>query len=61
MGVEKVRELLGALTAEPAGTRGMLVTTSSFASGARHLAAEHNIRLIDGLELKQLAGNGTVA
>lgn len=59
VGVDAVRELLGALIAEPAGTRGMLVTTSTFTSGARILAGQHNIRLIDGPEFAKLSGEGS--
>lgn len=50
IGPEKVRELHGVVAMYPAGTRGMMVTTSTFTSGTRELAAELNIRLMDGAE-----------
>ena len=55
VGTDAVRELIGALSAEPSGTRGMLVTSSHFTSGAKELAAQHNIRLLDGPEFAQLS------
>lgn len=45
-----VRDLVGALTEHPHGTRGMIVTTSSFTRGAREDAERHNIRTMDGAE-----------
>lgn len=45
-----VRELVGTLTSYPQGTRGMIVTTSDFTSGSVSLAAEHDIRLMNGEE-----------
>jgi hypothetical protein len=58
VGPSVVRDLIGALTAYPAGTRGMIVTTSRYTSGARTLAEQEGIRLMDGGELvKILAGH----
>jgi hypothetical protein len=54
VGPGAVRELIGTLQAYPSGTRGMLVTTSSFSSGARTKAWEANIRLMDGAEFSHL-------
>jgi restriction endonuclease Mrr len=58
VGPEKVRELLGVLFTMPPGTRGMLITTSAFSSGARELALDHNIRLMDGIEFTRRTGRG---
>jgi Holliday junction resolvase len=54
-----VRELLGVLAEYPRGTRGMIVTTSTFTSGARRKAAETNIHLIDGEEFARLLESQT--
>ena len=45
-----VQRLVGTLAEYPTGTRGMLVTTSSFTPKARTKAEENNIRLMDGQE-----------
>lgn len=45
IGPAVVRELIGALTGYPAGTRGMLVTTSGYSSGAVELASKSGIKL----------------
>lgn len=45
-----VRELEGVLSKYPQGTRGMIVTTSRFSSGAIERARSAGIRLIDGEE-----------
>ena len=55
IGPEKVRELHGVVSTYPSGTRGMLVATCLFSSGAKKLASELNIRLIDGNEFAKLA------
>jgi hypothetical protein len=49
-----IRELVGVLAGYPHGTRGMVITTSSFSSGAIETATEANIRLIDGGEFMEL-------
>ncbi len=54
-----VRELLGVLEEYPRGTRGMIVTTSSFTSGAQKRAEEANIYLIEGEEFTRLLGSET--
>lgn len=54
-----VRELLGVLEEYPRGTRGMIVTTSTFTSGARTRAEETNIHLIEGEEFTRLLGSET--
>lgn len=54
IGPAVIRDLLGALASSPRGTRGMLVTTSAYSSGAKQLAHESNIRLIDGSEFLQM-------
>lgn len=55
IGPDKVRELHGVVATYPSGTRGMLVATCSFSSGAKQLANELNIRLIDGEQFARLA------
>lgn len=45
-----VRELAGVLSLRDKGTRGMIVTTSDFTSGAHEEAGHHNIRLMAGQE-----------
>jgi len=50
IGPHVVRELCGTLAEYPQGTRGMVVTTSSFTSETRQLALRHNIRLMAGDE-----------
>jgi hypothetical protein len=54
VGPHVVRDLLGAIQDYPAGTRGMIVTTSSFTSGAREDALRASIRLMDGSEFSGL-------
>jgi hypothetical protein len=49
-----VRELIGVLSGYPRGVRGMIVTTSSFSSGARQAADAADIRLMDGSEFATL-------
>jgi restriction endonuclease Mrr len=49
-----VRDLIGALTHYPRGTRGMIVTTSGFTSGAKREAETARIRLVDGAEFMEL-------
>lgn len=49
-----VRELVGTLQQYPAGTRGMIVTTNGFSPEAMHLAAESGVRLMDGVEFRQM-------
>jgi len=56
IGPAVVRELIGALTAYPEGTRGMIVTTSSYSSGAVTLAQEHNI-VLNGLRANPATGD----
>jgi restriction system protein len=55
VGVEKVREFAGALV-ERGASKGVFVTTSHFASGARNLAERipQKLILIDGEELSRL-------
>jgi hypothetical protein len=50
VGPAVIRELLGTLKPQRAGTRGMVVTTSTFTEGARELAGAEGIRLMDGAE-----------
>ena len=56
VGPGAIRELIGTLQGYPGGTRGMLVTTSSFSTGAKDKAKEANIRLINGEEFVRLLG-----
>ena len=55
VGPDVVRELVGALQEHPPGTRGMIVTTSTFTLGARKDAESAQIRLIDGEEYLRLS------
>ena len=55
----KIREMRGVLTDYPHGTRGMIVTTSSFTSGAIEEAKKASIRLVDGVEFLRLTNRGT--
>jgi restriction endonuclease Mrr len=50
----KIREMKGVLSDQPHGTRGMIVTTSTFTSGAINEARGADIRLVDGREFVQL-------
>lgn len=51
-----VRELAGTLRRYPEGTRGMIVTTSTFTLGAVEEARRLEIRIMDGIEFSQLVG-----
>ena len=62
IGPDVVRELYGSLVKFPEGTRGMVITTSSFTSGAVEEARRLNIELVDGAQFLQLSkGDGAVA
>ena len=56
VGPNVVHELHGVLGTYPRGTHGMIVTTSRFTEGAKRLAAELNIRLMDGHEFVARVG-----
>lgn len=56
VGPDVVRDLTGALDSYPKGTRGMIVTTSQFTSGAVGLSIENGIRLVDGVEFAAVSG-----
>jgi restriction system protein len=58
VGVEKVRELLGSMTAGGA-QNGILVATGQFTTPARQFASECGIKLIDGEGLAELIGDLT--
>jgi restriction endonuclease Mrr len=45
IGPAVIREMIGALASYPAGTHGMIVTTSGYSSGAYLLAKESGIEL----------------
>jgi hypothetical protein len=47
LGPNVVREIIGALRAYPSGTRGLIVATCRFSSGARQLASGAAIKLMD--------------
>lgn len=53
VGVDKVRALLGSMTAGRAD-HGVLVTTGNFTSEAIHFGQQHKIKLINGKELEYL-------
>jgi predicted helicase len=55
VGPAAIRELIGALSGYPSGTRGMMVTTSGFSSGAVDLAKQ------SGIELKLLGFSDEVS
>jgi hypothetical protein len=55
IGPDVVRALAGSLHRYPAGTRGMIVTTSSFTSIALAEAVTLNIKTLDGLQFVALA------
>ncbi|MBM4043269.1 MAG: restriction endonuclease [Planctomycetes bacterium] len=52
VGPDKVRELVGTIQSYPRGTRGLIVTTTSFTPGAVTLAEESGIRLMEGAEFR---------
>jgi hypothetical protein len=54
-----IRDLLGALTKYPAGTRGMVVTTGKFSEGVKREAERNNILLCGGLAVVELASGAT--
>ena len=53
-----VRELIGTLQGYSRGTRGMIVTTSAFSSGAVTAAQAGDVRLMNGEEFVRLV-NGS--
>jgi restriction endonuclease Mrr len=55
VGPDVVRELAGSLHRYPEGTRGMIVTTSSYTPTALEEAAALNIKTIDGPQFVALA------
>ncbi|MEK7711053.1 MAG: restriction endonuclease, partial [Planctomycetota bacterium] len=61
VGPSVVRDLIGALKAYPPGTRGMVVTTSRYTSGAQNLAEQEAIRLMDGVEFLKILGRNDPA
>ena len=50
-----IRELYGSMARYPEGTKGMVVTTSSFTSGAEEEAQKMGITLIDGRQFADLS------
>jgi Holliday junction resolvase len=54
VGPNIARELVGTLAEYPQGTRGMIVTTSSFSEETIKLATRHNVRLMHGEEFGRL-------
>jgi Holliday junction resolvasome RuvABC ATP-dependent DNA helicase subunit len=64
VGSATVREFYGALVADRAATKGILITTSGFSDQARDFAAQLPLELIDGNALRELLaeyvpGSGT--
>lgn len=55
VGPDVVRELFGSLHRYPEGTRGMIVTTSSFTAGALEEAVALNVKTMDGLQFIALS------
>ncbi|HZP12703.1 MAG TPA: restriction endonuclease [Nevskiaceae bacterium] len=56
VGPEVVRELMGALSNYPDGTKGMIVTTSRFTPAASAAARDTGVTLMDGDEFAGLVG-----
>ena len=54
LGPRIVRELLGSLQSLPTGARGMIVTTSTFTTGALEEAEKHSVKTINGAEFTAL-------
>ncbi|MFI5396791.1 MAG: restriction endonuclease [Candidatus Binatia bacterium] len=54
VGSATVREFYGALIADRAATKGILITTSGFSNQAREFAAQLPLELIDGNALREL-------
>jgi len=54
IGPSTIRELEGVLNDYPRGTRGMIVATCCFSTGAKERARTADIRLVDGNEFMQL-------
>lgn len=59
VGPDVVREIAGSLHRYPEGTRGMIVTTSSFTPGALEEAVALNVKTINGSQFLAL-GKGTL-
>ena len=57
VGPEVIRALYGSMTSYPEGTKGMVVTTSTFTAGAKKEAHKMNITLIDGCQFTDLAAS----
>ncbi len=57
VGPNVIRELIGSLDNYSENTHGMIITTSGFSSGARQLAKDKEIQLIDGEEFSRLLKN----
>ena len=55
VGPNVIRELYGSLHAYPEGTKGMVITTSSFTAGAIKEAERMGIKLVDGDEFSKEA------
>jgi hypothetical protein len=53
-----IRHLAGTLPQYPDGTKGMVVTTSSFTKEARDEARKHGFKLVGGAEFAALVSNG---
>lgn len=59
VGSATVREFYGALVADRAATKGILITTSGFSNQARDFAAQLPLELIDGDALRELLAEYT--
>ena len=60
VGAPTVREFYGAVAADHAAVKGILITTSDFTSQAREFAANVRIDLVDGQQLQGLLKTGSV-
>ena len=54
VGAPTIRALVGARASYPKATGAVLVTSGTFTGKARKLAAEQNVDLVDGAQLKHL-------
>ncbi|MDC1287390.1 restriction endonuclease [Gammaproteobacteria bacterium] len=57
VGPDVIRALYGSMASYPEGTKGMVVTTSNFTSGAEEEAQKLSITLIDGSQFVDLAAS----
>jgi restriction system protein len=59
VGTPEVQTFIGMAFAHHGAAKGLYVTTGGYTQGARELAAQHGIQLIDGQELVAMARTGS--